>query len=122
MLHGDPADWTVFWEELRNDRIQFRTPAAPGSRSITARAMRRFIQQHWADALVLSLHQAGLQSRAIWAVNSMFKGSGRWLSGPGGAFYGRYSFRSHHVPPYAPFTPPPASSDVCAPGPFFLCS
>jgi hypothetical protein len=24
----------------------------------------------------------------------MFKGSGRWLSGPDGAFYGRYAFRS----------------------------
>jgi len=65
MLHGDPADWTVFWEERRNDRIQFRTPPAPGSRTITTRATRRFIQQRWADALVRSLHQAGFQSRAI---------------------------------------------------------
>ena len=28
------------------------------------------------------------------AEKSMFKGSGRWLSGPGRAFYGRYTFRS----------------------------
>ncbi len=105
MLHDDPADWTVLWEERRNDRIQFRTPAAPGCRTITARATRRFIQQRWADALVRSLHQARFQSRVIWAENSMFKGSGRWLSGPGGAFYGRYSFR----PPleYTILLPPP---------------
>jgi hypothetical protein len=44
MLHG------VLWEKRRNDRIQFRTPAAPGSRTITARATR-FLQQRWADAL-----------------------------------------------------------------------
>ena len=87
--------WTILWEERRNDRIQFRsTTAARGCRSITARATRRFIQQRWVDALVRSLHQAGFQSRAIWAENSMFKGSGRWLSGSDGAFYGQYSFRS----------------------------
>ena len=49
LLHGDPGDWTILWEERRNDRVQFRTPAAPGSRTITARATRRFIQQRWAD-------------------------------------------------------------------------
>ena len=66
-----------------------------GSQTVTARATCRFIQQRWwADALARSLHQVGFQSRAIWAENFMFKGFGRWLSGPGGAFYNRYSFRS----------------------------
>jgi hypothetical protein len=54
----------------------------------------------------------------------MFKGSGRWLSGPGGAFYGRYSFRSpleYTMSLRMRLLLPPASSDVCAPGPF-LCS
>ena len=54
----------------------------------------------------------------------MFKGSGCWLSGPGGAFYGRYSFRSpleYTMSLRMRLLLPPASSDVCAPGPF-LCS
>jgi hypothetical protein len=124
LLHGDSGGWTILWEERRNDRVQFRTPAAPGSRTITASATRRFIQQRWADALVRSLYLAGFQSRAIWAENSMFKGSGRWLSGPDGAFYGRYSFRSpleYTMSLRMRLLLPSASSDICAPGPF-LCS
>ncbi len=66
MLYADPADWTVQWEE-RRDRILFRSPSATSSRTITARAMRRFIQHRWAGALILSLDQAGFQSHAIWA-------------------------------------------------------
>ena len=72
MLHVDPGDWTVQWEERRDDRIQFRTPVAPGSCSITARSTRRFIQQRWVDSLIISLHQSGFQSRAIWAESSIF--------------------------------------------------
>ena len=43
LLHGNSGDWIILWEVRQNDRIQFRTPAAPGSQTITARAMRRFI-------------------------------------------------------------------------------
>ena len=60
MLHANPAAWTVQKEERRSDQIAFRTPAATGSRTITARATRRFIQHRWADALILSLEQARL--------------------------------------------------------------
>ena len=55
----------------------------------------------------------------------MFKGFGRWLSGPGGAFYGRYSF--HSPLEYTMslrmrlLLPPRPPTSICAPGPF-LCS
>jgi hypothetical protein len=124
MIHGGPTDWTEPWQDRRDARLNFRTPATHGDKTITARSTRRHIQQRWADMLVRSIQHAGFESRAIWAESSMFKGSGRWLSGPGGAFYGRYTFRSpleYTMSLRMRLLLPPASSDVGAPGPF-LCS
>ena len=124
MIHGGPTDWTEPWQDRRDARINFRTPATHSDKTTTARSTRRHIQQRWADMLVRSIHHAGFQARAIWAQSSMFKGSGRWLSGPGGAFYGRYTFRSpleYTMSLRMRLLLPPASSDVGAPGPF-LCS
>ena len=124
MIHAEPSDWSQAWEDRRDDRIKFRTPAAQDGPTITARRTRRSIQHRWSASLISFLDDNGQQSKAVWAESSSFKGSGRWLDGPGGIFYGRHSFRSpieYTMSLRMRLLLPPASSDVGAPGPI-LCS
>jgi hypothetical protein len=60
-----------------------------------ARAIRREITSRRANEMVAALHQNGQVVESIWLKSSQFKGSGRWLSGPGGRFYGKYAFRNN---------------------------
>jgi hypothetical protein len=125
MIHAEPSDWSQAWEDRRDDRIKFRTPAAQDGPTITARCTRRSIQHRWSASLISFFDHDGQQSKAVWAECSSFKGSGRWLDdGPGGVFYGRYTFRSpieYTMSLRMRLLLPPTSSDVGAPGPI-LCS
>ena len=119
---ADLNDSTVQWEERRDDRVKFRKPAAPGSRTITARSMRRHIQQRWAALLVGSIHQAGFQSCAVWAcLRTLGAGS---ADRAGLSTAGTLSGPPSNTPcpsKCAFYRPPPPPPGVCAPGPF-LCS
>ena len=42
-----------------------------------------------------SLQNSGRTTEATFFRGSKFKGSGRWLTGRGGVFYGKFSFRSN---------------------------
>jgi hypothetical protein len=88
MIHAEPSDWSQAWEDRRDDRIKFRTPAAQDGPTITARRTHRSIQHRWSASLISFLDHDGQQSKAVWAECSSFKDSGRWLDGPGGVFYG----------------------------------
>ena len=75
MLHADPGDWTLQWEQWCDDRGKFSTPAAPGSRTITTRSMHRLIQQRWADLLLIrsmgsNLVQFGPRTPCLRALGS----------------------------------------------------
>ena len=94
MINADPSDWSQAWEDWRDVRINFRTPADQDGPTITARSTRRSIQHRWSASLISFLDHDGQQSKAVWAECSSLKGSGRWLDDPGGVFYGRHSFRS----------------------------
>jgi hypothetical protein len=111
----DGADSATSLTDRRESRLLLRLdPLAAVSRS-NARALQRNIHLRRATDLISALHSHGLNSRAVWCKSSFFKGSGSWLSGPGGPFYGRFSFRSSREYILAlrmRLLLPPASSDV----------
>lgn len=113
------------WQERRETRLSFRPSVVKGEPPVHARAIRRSIHLRRACDLVTILHSRGLKAQAIWCKSSQFKGSGRWLAGPGGLFYGRYSIRSPREYKMALrmrlLLPPASSLDVGASGPI-LCS
>jgi hypothetical protein len=59
-----------------------------------ARAIKREISSRRAKEIVKTLHEQGRVAEATWFNSSQFKGSGRWLAGPGGQLYGKYAFRN----------------------------
>ena len=95
MIHAEPSDWFQAWEDRRDERIKFRTPATQDGLTITARRTRRSIQHRWSASLISFLDHDGQQTNAVWAECSSFKGSSRWLDGPGGVFYGWHSSAPH---------------------------
>lgn len=61
-----------------------------------ARAVCQEMQAYRSRLLVEYLSSDGDRpAEAVWYRQSCFKGSGRWLSGPGGCFFGRFAFTSH---------------------------
>jgi hypothetical protein len=60
-----------------------------------ARAIKREISSRRAKEIVKALHEKGRVAEATWFNSSQFKGSGRWLAGPGGQLYGKYAFRNN---------------------------
>ena len=112
------------WMERRATRHGFRLLIVKGEPPVRARAIRRAIHHRRACDLVSILHHRGHKSLSIWLKSSQFHGSGSWLAGPGGNFYGRYSIRSPREYKMAlrmRLLLPPASLDVGASGPI-LCN
>ena len=54
----------------------------------------RAIQQRRCHQLIDAIRSDGRIAESMWLQSSCFKGSGRWLAGPGGFFYGAYAFRT----------------------------
>ena len=72
-------------------------PYGPDRRRPQARPIRRALYQRLTVDLIHHLHHTGRKTQARWLRASCFKGSGRWLQGPGGThFYGRLAFRNSH--------------------------
>ena len=59
MIHAEPSDWSQAWEDRRDDRNKFRTPAAQDGPTITARCTRRSIQHRWSASVISFLDQNG---------------------------------------------------------------
>jgi hypothetical protein len=94
--------------DRRLDTLQARSVVKPAVRNIQTRRCL---------ALVKELRLAGRKEDARWLTSSCFKGSGRWLAGPGGIFYGRFAFQDSEQYQAAlrrRFLLPVASFDVAA--------
>ena len=101
-------------------------PYGPDRNQPRARPIRRALYQRLTLDLIHYLHYTGRKPQARWMRASCFKGSGRWLQGPGGAhYYGRLAFRSSHEYRAAlrmRLLLSPASSDVGDASGVVLCS
>jgi len=120
-------DPTAPAEERRIGRTLGRSdPHGPHQRQPRARPIRRALYQRLSLDLIHHLHYTGRRPQARWMRASCFKGSGRWLQGPGGAhFYGRLAFRTSHEYRAAlrmRLLLSPASSDVGDASGVVLCS
>jgi hypothetical protein len=100
---SDAVDGSIPYEERRVSRLALRQGASLAVADVqeetrTARQVvkpaARAIQQRRCDQLINSLRSNGHTAESIWLQSSCFKGSGRWLAGPGGFFYGAYAFRN----------------------------
>jgi hypothetical protein len=70
-------------------------PSGPRRRIPRARPIRHALYRRLSVELIHYLHRTGRKAHARWMRGSCYKGSGRWLQGPGGAhFYGRLAFRN----------------------------
>jgi hypothetical protein len=63
--------------------------------SINARQICREVNTRRHFEVLDSLQNSGRTTEATFFRGSKFKGSGRWLTGRGGVFYGKFSFRSN---------------------------
>jgi hypothetical protein len=63
---------------------------------LNARKVSREIETRRHMQLLEHLKNLGKTAEATFLRCSRFKGSGRWLSGPGGLFYGKFGFRSNN--------------------------
>lgn len=101
----DAVDSTVSYEERRAQRRDLRDLSAavdveawnddelvPAGRAVRAKV--RAIHERRCTELIDTLRSSGELTLSDWLKYSCFKGSGRWLAGSGGYFYGRYAFRS----------------------------
>ena len=114
-------------EQRRDERMLWYRAAGPnGVSTISARTIRRAAHKRRALLLIKYLDGRDMQSRSIWLRRSQFKGSGRWLDGPGGGiFYGPSAFRSaaeYRSSLRMRLLQSPASSDVGASDGTVLCS
>jgi hypothetical protein len=58
------------------------------------RSTARTIQRRRAEDFIFNLDKRGEFARAAALRSQTFKGSGKWLDGPGGLFYGRFAFKN----------------------------
>lgn len=121
-------DTTLTPETRRQGRTIGRVdPYGPKKQKPFARPMRHAFCTRMAVELVHYLAATGRSAQARWMRASCFKGSGRWLQGPGGThFYGRLAFRNgneYRAALRMRLLLSPASSDVGdASGAPLLCS
>jgi hypothetical protein len=94
-IQEDALTGVEHWTTRRSAREICRFIPGWENEARNARKIKREIISRRAKEMVEALHQNGQVVESIWLKSSQYKGSGRWLSGPGGRFYGKYAFKSN---------------------------
>jgi hypothetical protein len=94
-IKEDALSRVEHWTIRRSSREICRFIPESENEARHARTIKREIISRRANQMVNLLHQNGQVAESIWLKSSQYKGSGRWLSGPGGRFYGKYAFRNN---------------------------